>query len=231
MNDNLVDSLQKEINHLNNKIMQYYNFLATPERYDDRIFFLSMCTEAAIDDFLILFPSCYQEIRKKILTRTIDYLSKLITLDTKQVLTFDNDSENFDLSLMEKDKLIMTILLPKKEVVISNPQRIDEIEKIEIPNLEDKITLLEEAISATKKDLDEDLITDAKTYASKIFLPKRHTKKINKTIRSYQNKIYLYTEQINILNQELNQYYQSSSYKRKKKVANTILSVIALRKV
>lgn len=231
MDDNLMNSLQKEIDLLNNKTMQYYNFIATPEKYDDRVFFLSMCTEAAIDDFLSLFPNSYQKIRESVLTRIIAYINKTITFDARQVLTFDDNSENFDLFLLEKDKLIMTILLPKREIVISNPPRIEEIERVEIPSLENKISLLAEAISNKENDLDEDLITDAKTYASKIFLPKRHTKKVNKTILSYQNEIYLYTEQINALNQELDQYYQSPVYKQKKKIADKIYSIIALKKV
>ena len=221
----LKNEMDNRINHMNN----YFNMLTSPEKYDDRVFYLTMSSEHTIEELNILFPENKKEIRLTILNKIREYLMTKLNL-SNFLLDIEPDSDNYEIHLYHKNDLWMIISLLNRNVKIILPEDIEYAESVLLPKLETETAKIADAIQQEVLKTREENITEVKQYAKKMFFPKQYDKQIRENIEYLQNKINeLKNEAENLYNTVLYPYYNNDEYKTKRMLADSIESILKVR--
>jgi len=221
-------SMKNEINNTVNHMNNYFNLITSPEKYDDRVFYLSTTSRDIIDEINKLFPENRKNIRSVILDKMVGYLKKQKKLSEFNIF-YAPTSDNYEVFIAMKDEVWMTVSFYDRVVDVIKPDNIVEIEKIKIPNLNREIAKLKDAMDIEYKNLQEENIHDVKDYAMKMFFPKKYEENINKNMNVYLVNIQYKEKEIADLEDELNLYYSGMVWRERSIIEGEVSSLLQVR--
>lgn len=222
-------SFRAEYDDTIHHITIFYNMLTNADKYDNRIFYLTMTSSETLDYLAFLFPIHKQEIRDVILEKMAQYFSSFKELAGCNFV-FNENSEGYEMRAEdERGKVLVYINLYDRTVTLDAPENIKQIELYDIPKIDTQIDALLTSIEAARNSLNEDQITEVKDYAKKMFMPKRYEKQVDAEIRGYQMDLDFQQDKKRKLQQELEVYHRTPEYKNRKRVGDILTSIMRVK--